>query len=223
MASSNPVFREQKKGYPMAAHRRFMASRVFVVLTGLSLLAGCGDASFTGSTNTKKDTLPSQTQTTPVSADATPVSNAQLEASSSGPAANDADTSQAATTTTTQTATVPQGAVTQGSFTVWADPPNPAPFQDYQIFIRVSLPSNTTQYFLSDISGTLVGTDGYHQPLSESIRTNSYKPGQPSFNFAGQTADISLWVPGTYSKVQDTVQVRSTLLSESQNITIVFQ
>ena len=208
----------------MAAHRRFMASQIFVVLSGLSLLAGCGDASFTGAANTKKDTPPSQTQTSPASADATPVSDTQLGTSSPGQTGTDASTpSSQAAVTSTQVATVPQGAVTQGSFTVWAEPPNPAPFQDYRIFMRVSLPSNTTQYLPSDISGTLVGTDGYHQPLSESIKTNSYKPGVPTFDFSGQTADISLWVPGSYSKVQDTVQVHSSLLGESQNISIVFQ
>lgn len=50
-------------------------------------------------------------------------------------------------------------AVTKGSFTAWAVPPNPRPRESYWINIEVKLPTNTQNYLQTDLAGTVVGTD----------------------------------------------------------------
>ena len=50
---------------------------------------------------------------------------------------------------------------TQGSFSLYTEPKDPAPLQDYTIVIEVSLPSNITTYNASDLVGCVIGTDKY--------------------------------------------------------------
>lgn len=118
---------------------------------------------------------------------------------------------------------LPPNAVTKGSFTVWANPANPAPGQNYDIFIAVRLPTTVSAYMESDLSGSIIGTDGYQQAIKAnsifggiSMQTFSYVPGSG-------VAQLVVHVPGAQTKVQDTVNVHSALLNESQNIAIFFQ
>lgn len=125
---------------------------------------------------------------------------------------------------------LPSNAVTQGSFSAWAVPPNPAPMQPYQIYIQVKLPSNTISYTLADLSGNLVGTDGYQQtiglnPAAYSSITKGTRPvlGQ-GFNYNGSTTALLIVpVPGAASAVSDKIKISSTKLNETQDLEVIFQ
>lgn len=117
---------------------------------------------------------------------------------------------------------LPPNAVVKGSFSAWASPANPAPGQTYDIIINVKLPSNVMAYTESDLTGFLTGTDGYKQTIGPntgklySMQAFSYTPGSG-------VAQLIVHVPGAQSMVQDTVDIRSSVLNEAQTITIRFQ
>jgi hypothetical protein len=121
--------------------------------------------------------------------------------------------------------------VTAGSFTAYAQPPNPTVLEDYQIFITVTLPSSaTTNYVETDLSGTLNGTDGYVQELSASVKhdPNGFGGGleslMPDFSVSSGKAYLTIWVPGASAdKVEDTINIHSALLNETQALHITFQ
>lgn len=128
----------------------------------------------------------------------------------------------------------PEDAVTKGSFTAWAEPKNPMPGQPYWILIEVRLPPDVKSYAAADISGRLLGTDGY----SRGVGRDSKGPtdGLPlplgvdasliptdKFDFNGTSAKLGIWVPGAAELVRDTINIRSDLLNETQSIAIVFQ
>ena len=113
---------------------------------------------------------------------------------------------------------VPQQSITQGSFTVWANPPNPQEGQRYDVHIRVKLPSNAMQYNRADLSGTLFGTDGYFQSINGFfgfIQPFFYTPGT-------DYAELIMPIPGAKRGVNDSLKVTSRLLNESQTISIWF-
>jgi hypothetical protein len=113
---------------------------------------------------------------------------------------------------------VPQQAVTQGSFTVWANPPNPVEGQPYNVHVRVKLPNTVNQYNRNDLSGTLVGTDGYFQPIN-----GIFSIIQPFYFVPGTGyAELVMRIPGAKRGVNDTLKVTSKLINESQNISVWF-
>jgi len=113
---------------------------------------------------------------------------------------------------------VPQGAIVQGSFTVWADPPNPSQGQRYNIHMRVKLPSNVGQYSRADLSGTLFGTDGYFQTINGMFGFIQPFYFDPSAGFA----ELVMPIPGAKQGVHDSLKVSSSVLQESQTINIIF-
>jgi hypothetical protein len=127
---------------------------------------------------------------------------------------------------------IPPEAVTKGSFSAWTEPKDPSPREDYRIVIQVTLPSNTTSYSENDLSGLVIGTDNYRQPLGSAVSSsvgvivgsNNYKRYFESgvFKYSGTSATLSVLVPGAANLVQDTIQIKSNLLNESQELKIVF-
>lgn len=185
---------------------RFNGANILLAIFSLCLLSHCGSSKFSSSNNQTATQSPSPS---PIPAPASPVPQV---------------------TTQPIVPALPSNAVTQGSFSAWAVPPNPAPLQNYQIYIQVKLPSNTANYTLADLSGNLVGTDAYQQtigrnPVAYSSITNATRPvlGQ-GFNYNGSsTALLIVPVPGAASAVTDTVNINSILLNESQTLIIKFQ
>ena len=187
------------------------------------LVQACGsDSSFSGTSGKAAN----RAENKPQAADAQPEPKATKPAKPAKPEPKaEADTHDGATDPAlTKPATpaiqppppaavIPQGAVTKGSFTVWTTPADPQPFESYTITIEVKLPSNTTSYTAADLTGKVVGTDGYTQAMGD--------PGQ-DFQFLGATARLSLFVPGAVQDVRDTVEVRSTLLNETQSLSLSF-
>ncbi|MDA0833277.1 MAG: hypothetical protein O2955_09315 [Planctomycetota bacterium] len=109
-----------------------------------------------------------------------------------------------------------KNAVVKGSFTAWTVPEDPEPGQDYQIIIRIKLPERVKKdYPLRDLSGLVMGTDGYRQmiPGPKKVRYARVRKGY---------AQIDVTVPGAYRLVKDKIVVRSRMLEEEQLLEIVF-
>jgi len=104
--------------------------------------------------------------------------------------------------------------VTEGSFTAWTIPEDPAPGEKYTIVIQIKLPQRIKSYRSSDLSGTVVGTDRYRQEL----------PGlQPKFlPVRKSSVQLEILVPGASELVQDTIRIRSRLLKEERELKLVF-
>lgn len=109
---------------------------------------------------------------------------------------------------------VPKYAVTKGSYSVWTDPKDPEPGISYQIVIQFKLPRNVETYRGSDLSGMVIGTDGYKQ----AIRFGRAE----SFPVHDGSVQVRIRVPGADRLVRDTIRIESKLLREKQVIEIEF-
>lgn len=109
-----------------------------------------------------------------------------------------------------------KNAVVKGSFTAWTVPEDPEPGEDYKIFIRVKLPDRIkNDYPLRDLSGLVIGTDGYRQMIPG--------PRKPKYAKVKRGyAQFDVTVPGAYRLVKDKIIVRSKMLEEEQLLEIVF-
>ena len=113
----------------------------------------------------------------------------------------------------------PTSAVRKGSFTVWANPENPQPNQEYVIYTSIRLPRGTENYDAGDISGQLIGTDGFAIPVGGARNPFS------KFVFSAEKAKavVTTRVPGAAtSGIRDDISINSKLLSEKQSLTLVF-
>ncbi|MBI1349189.1 hypothetical protein GC163_23210 [bacterium] len=109
---------------------------------------------------------------------------------------------------------VPPSAITRGSFTVWTEPKDPKPRSKYEIVIQVKLPPSVKQYRLRDLTGMVVGTDGYRKQITfKSTERKAVKEG---------VVQIAITIPGAAQLVKDTIQIRSQVLDEEQTIEIIF-
>jgi hypothetical protein len=104
--------------------------------------------------------------------------------------------------------------VIKGSFTAWTIPEDPLPGQSYLIIVQVKLPKKVRRYRRRDLSGLVVGTDGYRQPIPGIRR--GYLP------MKDHQAQLVIQVPGAARLVEDTINVRSKMLKEKQTLKIVF-
>ncbi len=131
-------------------------------------------------------------------------------------------------------------AVQRGSFTVWTDPKDPAPGQFYDVIIEVKFASNITNYRESDLTGCIIGTDEYAYALGRgryagsgnfancsqlyAKSTSDFSQGyrKPSFKSGAGIAQLRIPIPGAEDLVRDRIEIRSTILNESQVVTIEF-
>ncbi|OYW19880.1 MAG: hypothetical protein B7Z55_08115 [Planctomycetales bacterium 12-60-4] len=109
---------------------------------------------------------------------------------------------------------VPESAITRGSFTVWTEPEDPAPRVAYDIVIQVKLPPSVKQYRLSDLSGSVTGTDGYRKQIKYTSKDRKgVKEG---------IVQLTIKIPGAAQLVKDVIEIKSKILDEEQTIEIVF-
>jgi len=104
--------------------------------------------------------------------------------------------------------------VTQGSFTAWTVPEDPKPGEDYLIVIQIQLPEQVKKYPSKDLSGRVVGTDGYRQSIPG--RAPRYLP------LKDHQTQLSITVPGADRLVKDRIVIESRRLEERQTLEIVF-
>ncbi len=114
-------------------------------------------------------------------------------------------------------------AVTKGSFTAWTDPKDPEPGRIYRIIIQVKLPARKKirHYYLRDLFGEVVGTDGYRQNIPAGDPRKN-KKSRKRLEVIKNTVQYSVTVPGAARLVKDTIKIRSKLLKEEQTLEIVF-
>jgi hypothetical protein len=118
-------------------------------------------------------------------------------------------------------------AVREGSFAAWTVPEDPQPQQNYMIVIEVTLPKDTERYTKADLSGQLVGTDGYRVRIPDGTEFNGQgwiRPMRtPAFRRAGDKARVVFFIRGAQQAlVRDTILIRSRLLDEQQKLQITF-
>lgn len=127
-------------------------------------------------------------------------------------------------------------AVTKGSFTAWTSPQNPQPRQNYQIIIEVRLPNEIEKYRLSDLSGTVKGSDTFQRrvPFDSRARfastsfytdeNNKLKPvnGKTIVTVRENKIQLVVTIPGAESQVKDTIKISSRRLKEKQELELVF-
>jgi hypothetical protein len=113
---------------------------------------------------------------------------------------------------------LPRKFFSKGSFTVWTDPQDPAPSEDYHIVVQVDVSDARNKggrYPKRDISGSVVGTDNYRQKFG-GPEADGY------FDVVKNRVQFRILVPGAAQLVRDTIEVRSEMLKEHQTIEIVF-
>jgi hypothetical protein len=119
----------------------------------------------------------------------------------------------------------PSHAIKKGSFAAWTDPKNPQDRQSYTINIEVRLPPNTASYNLSDLDGTVRGTDYFVRNFGVWDLTEGVflpPPFRTSFEFKGSKATIRVPIPGGARNVRDVIKIKSSLLKESQEMELEF-
>jgi len=134
--------------------------------------------------------------------------------------------------------------VQKGSFTVWTNPKDPLPNENYRIFIEVNLTSVDYSFDYSDIEGTVDGTDSYFAifggmnssyndkssakeiidgvPFDELFNSNGKFHKQILFFKDGKTALYGIDIPGANYLVKDTIKVKWPNNNEEQEIDLVF-
>jgi hypothetical protein len=114
---------------------------------------------------------------------------------------------------------VPSFAVTKGSFSVWTEPKDPNPGQNYRIVISVKLPTNVRAYRTNDLSGLVIGTDGYRLQIQKGLK-EALTPAK--LTPVDGAVQVRVAVPGARKLVRDTIEVKSKFLKEEQQIEIEF-
>jgi hypothetical protein len=110
----------------------------------------------------------------------------------------------------------PSQAVTKGSFTVWTEPEDPMPGQQYKIMIQVKLNNELKRYPCRDLSGSIVGSDGYRDFFGGPTEPGYLPVKDNSVHYE------ALIVPGAAELVKDIINVESKILKEKQTIELVF-
>jgi len=124
-------------------------------------------------------------------------------------------------------------AIVKGSFAAWTVPDDPRAGQDYKIIIQIKVPKRLRRYRVTDLSGQVVGTDGFRHivPYDKkrpnatkterggsltTVTTRSYLP------IKNGVAQLIIDIPGAAKLVEDTIKIKSRALKETQDLKIVF-
>ncbi len=125
-------------------------------------------------------------------------------------------------------------AVTKGSFTVWTEPEHPRTREPYMIIIEVRLREGSRVYRVNDLSGYVIGSDGYKQkiPVDVEAPNNSFYTDEDKrmqklssskqIKVRNDKVPLAIKVPGANRLVKDTIQIRSRRLRERQELELVF-
>lgn len=142
---------------------------------------------------------------------------------------------------------VPKNAVRAGSFAAWTTPvyddyyprpfgapepkpgDSPQPMQNYWITIQIKVPGERRKYSVKDLTGEVVGTDGYRQKIPQRTFQLTQDGKLRPLTESGQVPVIDgvvqlvVRVPGARSLVKDTIVVKSKVLKEEQALEIMFK
>lgn len=126
-------------------------------------------------------------------------------------------------------------AVTKGSFTVWSDPETPRVNEDYKLIVEIRLPDGIKAYRINDLSGRVIGSDGYRQKIpydskgngslsytDENLKEVRVTSTSESIKVRNNKVQLVINVLGASRLVKDVVQIRSRRLNERQELELVF-
>jgi len=126
-------------------------------------------------------------------------------------------------------------AVTKGSFTVWADPEVPRVNEAYKIIVEIRLPDSVKAYRINDLSGRVIGTDGYRQKIpydsnskgavsytDEDLKMEPIRSSSESIKVRDNKVQLVIKVQGAARLVKDVIQIRSRRLKENHELELVF-
>ena len=135
---------------------------------------------------------------------------------------------------------LPPSAVSAGNFAAWTIPiarrddeqpkagDSPRPGQDYYIVVQVRVPEHRTDYDIADLSGRVIGTDGYVQIIpAQAFTRNQHghltraKTSQP-LPVRNGVVQLLVRVPGAQEQVEDTIRIRSASSGEEQTLKLVY-
>ena len=93
-------------------------------------------------------------------------------------------------------------------------PSVPVAGEPYSIYIKIRLPERITRYPHSDLSGVLIGSDGYQKRIGVS---------QPGFlPLVDNTATIVIPVVGATRPEADMLIIRSRLLRQQKTVKLIY-
>jgi hypothetical protein len=107
----------------------------------------------------------------------------------------------------------PLHAVEAGNFAAWTEPPFPKPGEPYYIVLLIRLPDHVKRYPQSDLTGLVIGSDGFRKPIWGSARG--------TLPLVHQTVRIMIPVVGSQHGSVDTIMVQSRILRERRMIRLV--
>jgi hypothetical protein len=105
----------------------------------------------------------------------------------------------------------PRNAIRQGSFTAWLERQDTG----YIVVIQVRV-ADADDYTVADLSGEVVGTDGYRQDIG------LHDDGLDAFRTYDGGAELRMFVPAGEPSVHDVIDVTSSRLHERQRLDITF-
>jgi hypothetical protein len=114
-----------------------------------------------------------------------------------------------------------QNATVKGNFVVWTVPTSPAPNEPYKVMIRLSL-LNASAYDREELSGSVVGSDGFRGDIQEGIGGVRMEEWQPTVEVFGNYMLKTVPMPGATETTRDVVTVRSRTLQEEQTLALDF-
>lgn len=124
---------------------------------------------------------------------------------------------------------LPDNAQTKGSFTVYTSPKDPKPLQEYWIIVQMELPGNLKDYDPSDMFINVRGTDDYVARIKDGqwsvgpqVVEDITMTDWVEYSADKEFVEFKLLIPGAYRNVQDSIEVQSKILDESQNFVIMF-
>ncbi len=125
-------------------------------------------------------------------------------------------------------------AVTKGSFTAWTDPENPSPGERYNIIIVIKLPDTVKAYRVSDLTGSVIGSDGFRQRIpydsarmSASFYTDEKNQlqaitGREAITVRNNQIQLVISIPGAERLTRDVIKISSKRLREKQELELIF-
>lgn len=104
----------------------------------------------------------------------------------------------------------PSRAKIVGAFSAWTEPEYPSPGEPYVIVIQVTLPERIKRYTSSDLSGVIMGADGYRKFIRGS--------NAEQLSIIEHTARIRVPVIGAERGRKDSIVIQSRILRQRQLI-----
>jgi hypothetical protein len=109
----------------------------------------------------------------------------------------------------------PAHAVESGNFLVWSEPMMPIAGEPYSVFVRIRVPDRITRYPRSDLTGIVIGSDGYQKLIRDT--RDGFLP------LVGHTATIVIPIVGATRPEADTLILRSRLLKQQKTIRLLYR